>query len=477
MDPFPLRVSFGRLGLLDDTRRIPATLKRLSGFAAISLLSCAVSAAPAVNIDFNASDGVLSTYSGTAAAPDTGNIWNGVAVGPETGPLVATFTSGALFASDGSTTPLTVTLGNFLIYEADERPAAVATALMTDFVFQQSLGPLGPASTFSINNLDRAFTYDVYLYSQNGGYASTASIFTINGISRIATNAGDIGTFVENTNYVLYEGLVPDVFGGIAGTFNSAKALDNAAFNGLQIVQRAAPPPPPPPTAARTINVDFNTSDGSGGTYSGQAAAPNSGTVWNGLALGAETGGPLVSTFTSGALVASDGSTATPVTVTLGNFKVYEADENQPAAATLLMTDFAYQQDLGTAGPDSTFSINNLDTAFTYDLYLYSQNGGYAGTATRFTIDGISRIATNGGNVGSLVEDTNYVLFQGLRPDAFGAIAGTFNSAKDADNGAFNGFQLVQIPIPEPTALSLLALAGLLSLRHRRGQDLAPVGG
>lgn len=434
----------------------------------MAVVSSTASAATVVNIDFNATDGTAGTYFGTGVSIDTGTTWNGLPVGPETlpgGAPILTFTSGSLVTSTGASTPITFSLGDYKVYEADENPALGAPALMTDFVFQQNLGPSGPSSTFSISNLDRAFTYDLYLYAQNGGYGNTATIFSIGGNSQTATNTGNSGSFAKDENYVLYEGVAP-VAGGIQGTFNSAKLGNNAAFNGLQIVQRENPPPPPPSAAARTINVDFSTSDGTAGPYAGAAVAPNSGTIWNGLAIGPETDAPLVPTFTSGALVASNGSN-TPVTVTLGNFRAYEADEKPAAIASALLTDYAYNDLVGPDGPDSTFSIANLDSAFTYDLYLFSQNGDHANATTSFTINGLTKFAANpDATLGSFVEDVNYVLFSGLAPDAFGAIAGTFNS-EEADNfAAFNGFQLVQVP--EPTALSILPAAGLLALRRRR---------
>lgn len=221
-------------------------------------------------------------------------------------------------------------------------------------------------------------------------------------------------------------------------------------------------------SAAVTINVDFNTTDGTAGTYSGTAAAPDTGTNWNGLAVGAKAGGPLITSVTSGPLLTSAGLTS-PVTVSLGNFRAYDAlpGDNRPAAvATALMTDFAYQQNLGPGGPDSTFSINNLNSAFTYDLYLYAQNGGYASTATMFTINSVSKVATDAGDIGSLIENTNYVVYRGLAPNASGIISGFFNDFQPADNAAFNGLQLVQIP--EPAVASLLASAGLLTPRRRR---------
>jgi len=171
--------------------------------------------------------------------------------------------------------------------------------------------------------------------------------------------------------------------------------------------------------------------------------------------------------FISGPLLTSTGA-PTAVTFTLGNFNAYDAaSDNKPAAvATALMSDFVYQQQQGTGGPDSTFSINNLNSAFTYDIYLYAQNGGYAQTATTFTISGSTKVATNAGDISNFVENTNYVRYTGIVPNA-GTISGVFNDAAPNNNAGFNGLQIVE-QVPEPTAISLLAVAGLLALRRRR---------
>ena len=220
--------------------------------------------------------------------------------------------------------------------------------------------------------------------------------------------------------------------------------------------------------SAATINVDFNTTEAVAGTYSGTAVAPGPGTVWNGMVTGPKAGAPLIPSVTSGPLLTSTGA-ASLVTVSLGNFKAYDtvSDVRPSAVAQALMSDFVYQETLGTGGPNSTFAINNLNPAFTYDLYLYAQNGGYASTATIFTIGGVSMTADNSGNIGSFVLNTNYVLYSGLIPNGAGTISGTFNDARPSDNAAFNGLQLVEI-VPEPAALSLVGLAGLLVLRRRR---------
>lgn len=244
MKAFPraprLRASVARAG--DGVRH---AAKTLIASATVVAFLCTVSAETTINVDFNRSSSFSGTYSGTAAAGDTGTLWNGLTIG--SGPLVASFVSGTLVSSTGLPTGVTVSLGNYQTFDAGGDKAVVAPALMSDFAYQQTLGPGGPNSTFAINNLDRLFTYDLYLYAQNAGYANTATIFTIDGISQTAFNSGNIGTFTRDINYVLFSGLVPNATGTISGTFNDVAVSNNAAFNGLQIVQRAPGPPPPPP--------------------------------------------------------------------------------------------------------------------------------------------------------------------------------------------------------------------------------------
>ena len=174
----------------------PVNLRALArAFAPALILAAAIplsSPAQTINVEFNATDGTLATYSGTAAAPDSGVTWNGLAAGPKTGaPLIGSITSDALITSFGLPTPVTVSLGNFRIYEATEKPAALATHLLTTFIYQPNLGPGGPDGTFAIHNLDPLFTYDVYLYGQNGGYAGTVTIFTIGGDTQTTSNGGN----------------------------------------------------------------------------------------------------------------------------------------------------------------------------------------------------------------------------------------------------------------------------------------------
>lgn len=194
----------------------------------------------------------------------------------------------------------------------------------------------------------------------------------------------------------------------------------------------------PVQTSNPTVNVDFNFSQGSTGTYAARGAAPDQGTIWNALTA---TGG-FNSRATSSALRTSTGE-VTPITVSLVDVNMFDAGETRSILAPALFGDFAFQ-----IGTGSTFSIDHLDAAATYDLYLFGQNGGFANTATRFTIDnGPSAVASNAGNdVTTFTRDVNYVLFTGLKADANGRITGTFNVAISNNNAAFNGLQLVIHP-------------------------------
>jgi hypothetical protein len=221
----------------------------------------------------------------------------------------------------------------------------------------------------------------------------------------------------------------------------------------------------------QTINVDFNGLGGSG-TFSGVGAAPDAGTIWNGIS-------PPDIAFTSAPLVDSTGA-ATPVTVSLQAYLEYAANENPADFSHPLLTDFVYQTVLGPNGPPGLFSINNLTPGGAYDLYFYGQNGGYANTATSFTINGDTKIATNPNIPGSFgpdsfIQDVNYVVFTGIVADGAGVISGAFNDVAIANNAAFNGFQIRQAPIPEPASVASAIIGGGLLLVggvYRRRRNL-----
>lgn len=177
---------------------------------AIALMGSA-SIAATVNVDFNVSGSPSGHYTGTGAAPDPGTFWNGLTVAPHNSGMTASLSSGSLLASDGTTdTGFTVTLQNFNTYDAanDGQSAPFAPALLNDFIW---VAPTQPPLTFTVSNLLPGGSYDLYLYSQNGGYNNETTGFTVGGVPQIATNGpGDLSGFVQNGNYVLYSSVIAD---------------------------------------------------------------------------------------------------------------------------------------------------------------------------------------------------------------------------------------------------------------------------
>ncbi len=204
--------------------------------------------------------------------------------------------------------------------------------------------------------------------------------------------------------------------------------------------------------SATTINVDFNVSGGTAGTYVGTGAySLDTGTHWNAYTLG---------TGTSGSLMASDGTTSTSVTFGLTGWTV--ADDVSSSITTncapALLNDYA--------GANGTFTIGHLLANEEYQLYLYSTNGGWGGIATTFTVGTSTATATpDGSNPSGFIPGNNYVTLTGTS-DASGTLTGTF---AQSNWGAFNGIQIVGV-IPEPGTLVLLVMGlfGLLCYAWRK---------
>ncbi len=131
-------------------------------------------------------------------------------------------------------------------------------------------------------------------------------------------------------------------------------------------------------------------------------------------------------------------------------------------------------------GVTGTFGLGNVP-AGTYNLYLYGGNydntRGAAFTVSSGTaVNGLTS-AINSGASGnkSFVLGQNYVEFTGVTPDANGNITGTWSAVSNPNSGLsgegdFNGLQLVQVSVPEPTTMAMLGLgaASLLFFRRRK---------
>jgi hypothetical protein len=214
-------------------------------FSSKSLLVVAISAAvvflglattsfaDTINIDFGGATSVI--YSNTAVAPDTGTHWNS-GNGLEN---TKTKTFSNLLASDGTTaaTGVSITITNVSSYDTtnDGHPATLKPTLMNDYCYSSLAGGGTGPTTFSINGLTSGGQYDLYLYSQNGGYGNGVTTFTIGEAAKVATNAGNISSFIAGTNYVLYSGLTA-TGGTISGTFSGT-----GGFNGFQLTSVPEP--------------------------------------------------------------------------------------------------------------------------------------------------------------------------------------------------------------------------------------------
>jgi len=227
---------------------------------------------------------------------------------------------------------------------------------------------------------------------------------------------------------------------------------------------------------AQVINVDFNASGGTSGTYSGQGAYSDPGhNVWNGLTVATSSSAETWSSLeTSTGAGTSIGVTLTPTGG--GSLTPYDtASDSSPAlVAPALLNDFAYEAGTVNIG----FSFSGLNAGDTYALYIYSQNGGYDSSYATFTIGSTSNSDINEGQrTGNASYDTsfvlgnNYVLFTGLTGST--SISGSLASV---GNAPISGFQLVDTTpaaAPEPSSTALLLLGagclGTLMVRRAKG--------
>jgi hypothetical protein len=220
--------------------------------------------------------------------------------------------------------------------------------------------------------------------------------------------------------------------------------------------------------SAVVINVDFNWSGATvpSGDYSGQGAYSDPGNnFWNGVGFSGTTGG------TSGALTASNGTTSTAVTLTIGPLTdAFDYGTGNPGANPTSFRPALFNDGIYING-SSTFSFNNVPTG-TYDVYVYSLTAGYHTSNsynTEFTIGATSQnVVQPSATPSSFVAGETYVVFSGVSPTA-GVIAGTWEKAI-ATNAIFNGIQLVSVAVPEPNtiALACIGAVGLFRVVRRR---------
>ena len=114
--------------------------------------------------------------------------------------------------------------------------------------------------------------------------------------------------------------------------------------------------------------------------YKRQAPDLVTNTYWNGFTV---THDPSTQS-TSGTLLASNGSSGTSVTLslsTVGDLWSFDAAPNNAGFAPALLNDVAY----GLGGSTLDFTIGGLTDGGNYNLFFYTENGGYASGAGTYT--------------------------------------------------------------------------------------------
>lgn len=211
--------------------------------------------------------------------------------------------------------------------------------------------------------------------------------------------------------------------------------------------------------AAQTV-VNIDAKIGFQGVYSGQGAFADPGhDFWN--AVTSNAGGSN--------LTASDGTTTTSLSISFSGTSGIGFG-GAPAFATNLLADYYYTH------TSASFTIGGLTAGHTYQFYFYSQAGSSGATdrAAIFTLNGNTQSLT-GDLAGSFVQGTNYVTFT-VTPSGT-SLAGSF--AVDVGNGGgeaeFNGVQIVESAVPEPSTYAAIAgavaLVGAVGFRRRHAQS------
>lgn len=375
-----------------------------------------------VNVDFDRG----SSYTGTAAAPDAGTFWNSIAAVDS-----SSLTRNNVQTSDGQPSPFDVTVtssgSTMSSYSADSPGNPTPGDLMRDYFY-------GNTYTVTVGDLP-AGSYMLYVYAHGdqATQASTVRLAAANGGG--SGTAGSTGDQFRNVSTPGAEGYSYLSFEAEVDASGTLEFSAETWINGFQLIEL------PLPEFEVALNVDF---DG-GSPFSGSAAAPDSGTVWNTIsAVDASS-----QTITN-ARVGTGSVSPFDITVSASGDSMSTWSAGSPGNPTPenLMSDYLY-------GNIYTITVEELP-AGSYALYVYA-HGDAASQASTVTV-----AAANGGGSGTVgdsgdqyrniftsgAEGYSYLRFE---PDVDGSGVLEFTvsgGTNGTGNGYLNGFQLVRVADP-----------------------------
>jgi len=227
---------------------------------------------------------------------------------------------------------------------------------------------------------------------------------------------------------------------------------------------------------ATIINVDYGSARTTTYLFQGQGAMldpDHTNPYWNPAAA------IPVSPQTVTNALASDGATATGVTVTVtGANQATSRGSGSTTAASGLLNAWTNNFLYVTTPLSLDFSITQLPANVDYTLYIYAVNGGWAAASPGNRVQNVSVTggtahngisSASGTQATSFAEGVNYVIFTGSTGPG-GTVNGSISSNSAVGGGVaaeINGLQISYVP--EPATLGLLAIGGLMML-PRRGQ-------
>lgn len=226
-------------------------------------------------------------------------------------------------------------------------------------------------------------------------------------------------------------------------------------------------------TAGSSIFIDFGPNAINGGVVTTSPAL--NGIYWNNATTNVlAPGGGAV---TSPSSLVSSTNVVTGVSLTFSNNWQANSAGGLVAPSSALLGDFAVGtvandylfHNNGDSGTNATITINNLDTALTYNFKIFATRENTETRVTQYTIGATSvTLQTSGtgiGNAGYNGNNNQFATFTGVSPNGAGSI--TLSLTGSVTSFAYiGGLQLTAVP--EPGAALLGGLGGLLLLTKRR---------